>query len=462
MTTLPPRRAAVIACAALASLAGAVPEALAAGEKKPFDLEAFHRVVYIPEMTLSPEGTRIAYVRRERDLPRAKQTEDVWLIGTDGKNERRLTWKPDSGESSLAWSPDGSSIAFVADRGDGDQIWLLPTTGGEARPLISVSGGASDLVWSPDGKRIAFTSDVYEECGARDECNAKREKQMSDGAVNAHVADRLFYRHWTHWWDGKVPHVLVMDVGTGAVRDLTPWRATAPVFYLWGGVSYDFAGGGAELVFQRNAGPAENAASSTNDDLWAVKVELDREKPLSAPRNLTGRNRAWDGTPKVSPDGRHVAFRRQRQPGYESDEHELAVLELSTREVRVLTGSYDNWVDDHAWLPDGSGLVFLSEEGGRTPLYRVLLADGRIERVVSDATIDHFELGPRGEIAYVVRRAVGDPPEIVAYDLTGKAGPRRITSLNQALAQEYDIRPAERMTVKGAGDYDVELFIVKP
>jgi dipeptidyl aminopeptidase/acylaminoacyl peptidase len=439
---------------------GGAEEPAAPPARRAFTIEDLYRVASVPELAVAPDGASIVFVRRQRDLPRASQEDDLWKVGTEGGALRQLTAWEGSGESSIAWSPDGGNIAFVADRGHGEQIWLLPADGGEARAVATVNTGASDLVWSPDGRFIAMTSDVYPECGADAECNAERDRRRTEGPLSAHVSDELFYRHWTRWWDGKVPHVLVLELSSGRVRDMTPLRQVAPVFYLSSGATYDFTPDGGELVFQMGSAPREDAATSTNDDLYAVPVRMEGEIP--EPVNLTAGNLAWDGPPRVSPDGRFIAFRRQSVPGYESDEQELAVLERETATLRVLTEGYDNWVGAFEWLPDSSGLVFAAEEAGRTPLYRIGLDGSDPVLVAADAQIDEFEVGPAGRFVFAARRAVGAPPEIWRYDLTGLTAARRLTELNRALEQEVDIRPAERMIVEGGGGDPIEVFVVKP
>ena len=53
-----------------------------------------------------------------------------------------------------AISPDGSEIAFVS----GGDIWTAPTSGGEARLLVSHPANESRPLYSPDGRRLAFIS----------------------------------------------------------------------------------------------------------------------------------------------------------------------------------------------------------------------------------------------------------------------------------------------------------------
>src|ERR1051325_2977953 len=53
-----------------------------------------------------------------------------------------------------AISPDRSEIAFVS----GGDIWTVPTSGGEARLLVSHPANESRPLYSPDGRKLAFIS----------------------------------------------------------------------------------------------------------------------------------------------------------------------------------------------------------------------------------------------------------------------------------------------------------------
>ncbi len=56
-----------------------------------------------------------------------------------------------------AISPDGRQIAFAYQGG----LWLVPTAGGSARPLVANGAYAVQPVWSPDGSQIAYASDLH-------------------------------------------------------------------------------------------------------------------------------------------------------------------------------------------------------------------------------------------------------------------------------------------------------------
>ena len=425
--------------------------------KRRFTIEDLYRIRTMEDVHLSPDGRIVVFTVATSDLAKAKRSKHIWMMDRDGRNARQFTYS-EKDESSAVFAADGKWIAFISSR-DGDaNLYIMPTTGGEARQLTHVSTGVSDPLWSPDGKWIAFSSDVYPECGANDECNKKIAQRWSKGPLQAHMADGLLYRHWTEWKDGKRTHILLADVSTGAVRDLTPGEFDSPPFQLAGPLQYDFAPDSTELVFDSNRD--RTPASSTNSDLWIVP--LSGAQPTV--RNITASNPAFDGNPKYSPDGKYIAYRLQKQPGYESDLFRLAIYDRFSGASQVLTESFRNWVEDFQWSPDSKSIYFTAPLEGDTPVFQVMLGSREVRQVLLDKAIDSFAISSDSRRMVYARRSVGEPVEIFAVDLRdGKATlPQQLSHINDQVAQEVDIRPAERMWVEGAAGAKIEVFIVKP
>ena len=434
-----------------------VPLVAAHAQKRAFTIEDLYRIKSISDIHVSPEGKSIAYVVGTPDLARATRTSHIWVMDIDGSNRRQVTHGAGP-ENSTRFSPDGKWMSFISSRDGGPNLYLLPLGGGEARRLTAISNGISDPLWSPDGKWIAFSTDVYPECNGDDSCNKKISDTWNSGPLKAHMSDKLLYRHWTHWKDGARTHILVVNVESGAIRDLTAGDFDSPPFQLGGPLQYDFSPDSAEMVFVSKR--VKDQASSTNNDLWLVSLADNQSRP----RNITGSNQAYDGSPKYSPDGKYIGYRVQKQPRYESDLFRLALYERATGTSAVLTDSFNNWIDSFEWSPDSGSIYFSAQGPGQNPLYRLELSSKSISQTLIDKTIDEFALTPDGNRLVYVRRSVGDPAEMYGCELSaGKAGsPTRLTSINEAVAAEVDIRPAESIWVDGAAGAKVHVFIVKP
>lgn len=427
--------------------------------RRGFEIADYYRTAFVSGPELSPNGSLVAFVVRRFDLPKGESWSEIWTMAPDGSRLRQMTFGRHH-DGAPAFSADGKSLIFVSDRsGKASQLYVMPVDGGEARKLTDFPLGVSHPVTSPDGRWIAVTSEVYPECGADAECNETIHKDWSKGKLKAHLADALLYRHWTHWRDGRYPHILLIDAATGkVVKDLTPGKYDSPTFSLGGEAGYTFSPDGEELCYVSNHDP--DPESSTNSDLWVVKV--DPQAVDSKAVDITRVNHGWDGSPAYSPDGRYIAYRSQETPGYESDLFRIALYDRKDGAIRYLTDrkTFDNWVDDLAWGPKGLALYFQAEVKGRNPLYRIDPKTARISPLFSHGYIQGWKVTADGDVIYT-RRTTGEPPEIFRSSMDAKHRVR-LTKFNAELEREVDIRPAEEMWVQGDGSYKVQVFIVKP
>ncbi len=122
----------------------------------------------VSDPQITPDGEAVAFTVSEPLIhDTALPKSSVWLVSTDGGGPRRLTA---DGATSFAprWSPDGGTLALISDRErDGQpQIYLMPRRFGEAVRFTDMRGGVfggargvSPMAWSPDGSKLAFMAD---------------------------------------------------------------------------------------------------------------------------------------------------------------------------------------------------------------------------------------------------------------------------------------------------------------
>jgi dipeptidyl aminopeptidase/acylaminoacyl peptidase len=313
--------------------------------------------------------------------------------------------------------------------------------------------GVNDPVWLPDGKRILFYSEVFPECGADGDCNKDLDKDLSEGVVQAHLADDLLYRHWTSWKDGKRLHTLIYNIETKEYTDLTPGDMDAPEYTAGGHMGFDVSPDGEELCVTSNAD--SNKWETTNKDLWIVPINGGEMV------NITDENEAFDAEPSYSPDGRYIAYIMQKIPAFEADLFRLAIYDRGTKQKTILTDDFDNWVSSFEWAPDSRSIYFTAHAPGTNPLYKIDIESRKITEIVDFRTIDSFDVSPDGKKVAVSRRSIGEPQEIWATTTKGKSR-ARLTTFNKAVEDDVDIRPAEEMWIDSPSGKKIHTFVVKP
>lgn len=108
-----------------------------------------HLPVDFFNFSLSPDGHHLAY---SKPILFGSEVRIVDLL----TNQPRFTIPVNGSQlNRLAWSPDGSKVAY----GDelGRALYVLDIHSGEQR-LLAESVGDTRISWSPDGKHIAYTS----------------------------------------------------------------------------------------------------------------------------------------------------------------------------------------------------------------------------------------------------------------------------------------------------------------
>jgi dipeptidyl aminopeptidase/acylaminoacyl peptidase len=393
--------------------------------------------------SLSPDGTRLAFVRSRVDRETMETRSQVMMMALPEGEATPFTGGPSDGTP--RFSPDGQSLAFIRSDADGrQQLWMIPAFGGEGLQLTSVPGGVTEPAWSPDSRSIVFVSDVDPD-RPPDGHDPKKDPMVR-------VVRRIRYRADTIGWRGDAfRHLFVVDTGTGEVRQLTDDEGedSSPA---WSPDGTEIAfisdrGDGRDFVY--GSGAYVVSATGGEPELWS--------DGLSSVSALT-----W------SPDGARLAAAGSDDPDVsEGWQSWVFVLEpgsaperLTDDSIKPATGSAPvtpppemRWTDD--------GLIrFLADAKGESGLYEVSEARGDQRRLVGGGAL-FSAVAFAAETRRVV--VVSIPPrssgELWLYGPEG--GTRR--SLVEYNDDYFDAHPAARLEKfsisRGGKEIELRLFM---
>lgn len=402
------------------------------------------------DIQLSPDGKWVAYVVSRNDEEKDKGFTQIWMTSDDGTESVPMT-AAYTNATSPRWNPDGTSLAFLGERGDDkelkSQVWILDRRGGEAQQYTHVKQGVDGFAWSPDGKSMLLTiTDPEPEDVKTDESTRKDEEQRPV----PWVIDRLqFKRDEVGYLDRRRTHIYLhngegdpVQITSGDYDDSDP----------------QWSPDGSRIAFVSKR-DGDDPDGNDNSDIWTVAaVRNAQQYPLT---QITT-NKGIDNSPSWSPDGKTIAYTTATEPEklwYETVN--LAVIDANGGgTARILTKDYDRMVFDPEFSADGKSIYFTAEDGGNAPLVRADAGSGKLTMVTQgDSVISEFALGKGGVIA-MVKSSHHAPFDIFVSNNKGKS--RQITRLNDKVLEGVKLGRVERLKVAGYNNDPVESFLYFP
>jgi dipeptidyl aminopeptidase/acylaminoacyl peptidase len=464
--------------------------------------EDYYAFEFLGDPHLSPGGKWVAYVVTTVDQRQNRRLSQIQLAAVDGSRPPRPLTTSTQSSSSPRWSPDGRTLAFISSRPSSDnapasqqglsqsnsqtqpntqgatpsaqpapqasstpapssspaqigtattpgvssaqqtaaadttpraQVWALSLEGGEARRVTNLKNGVGNFDWSPDGSRLVVTT------------------RTGPSDAKAPSSDVRHYKHTSYkfndtgWFDDKRSHIWVVDVQSGAARQITSgdeWNDTDP---QWSPDSTRIA-----FVSDRTGHAFDE---SRNTDVWIVPAEGGALTKISD-------HDEEDSSPRWSPDGKSIAFTGRL---HQTDHPKIFLAPAAGgAPSRNVSPELDLIPTNLTWAESGRALYFETGVRGEQHLFRADVRDGKIRQVTKGAravrAVDIDDAAHRLVYASNDFRHLDD---LYTSDLDG-SNERKLTNLNAKLWPQLQLADVERMTYKGADGWDVDGFMVKP
>ncbi|MCH2475495.1 MAG: S9 family peptidase [Gemmatimonadetes bacterium] len=387
-------------------------------------------MVQVGGAMISPDGSWVLFSKSELNWEENERETTWWRVSAEGGEPYRYIG--DDGGGNFQFSPDGSRLAFTRSVDDESQLFLLPTTGGEAVQLSEHETSIGSYAWSEDGSKIIFVAT---------EPRTDEEEEAREAGYDAIFVDEgpngQQSGNWNNLW--------LIEVESGAERRLTDTDHRIG--------SFSVAPNGDRILFTSRI---ENRRNQQNlSEIQLLEVEA------GTIRQLTD-NSAPEGRLSWAPDGRSFAYTARTDGEWELLLDKIWVMDPDGGGRRIVSGAFDGNIGNFVWAPDASEILFSGLHGTNNNLYRINLGSDSIEQITSSVG----SLAPssfsrdRAKMAYVFQDF--DTPADIWVGLTDGTGAVQLTDVNSTITDELVLGQGEVIRWESRDGTEIEGILMLP
>ncbi|MGA8213120.1 MAG: S9 family peptidase [Candidatus Sulfotelmatobacter sp.] len=355
-------------------------------------LDSMPHAKKIDEVTISPDGTQVAYIVNG----------ELAVIPAGGGSSHTIAVEGNLPLRDVAWSADSKRLAFIADLPrdvPAAQVWTATVDGGAPVKHAELKGYVESPRFSPDGSRLAllFIEGMPRVAGP-----------LQPMTPLAGVVDQKIYEQ----------RIASIDLGTDHLTQVTPAD-----MYVY---EYDWTPDG-------RAWAASAAHGSGDANWWSARLYL--VNALSGEMREIYKPKLEITNPVVSPDGKNVAFIEGLMSDAGLTGGEILVVPVTGGAVRDLTPNSKTSPSALAWTSsdviifaqnvDGnSSFAAAHSHGSKGPTF---WTGEELAATITDAWVPGGSFSRDGSVTAIVRQSASAPPEVWAGPI-GKW--KQLTNLN--------------------------------
>lgn len=406
-----------------------------------FEAEDIFALEYASEVQISPDGSKIVYVRASNDIMTDSTRSSLWLL--DVKTGRQLPLFADKfNYSQPRWSADSKQLAFISDQSGSRQIYLHYLAENKTAQLSSLQQSPSNLTWAPDGKQLAFTMNVdASEADVKQRVKKVKKPAGAKWSEPAVVLDRARYQaDGQGFLKPQFRQIFVLPASGGTARQLT----SGDFHY---GSDLSFTPDSTALVFSANLDP-DWEFQPRDSNLYRLDLSSGE---LTALTTMPGDESA----PIFSPDGKQLAFLWQNNALVPYSNSKLKVLALGSQQISDIAADFDRSIQSPNWLSNSSFVVQYDDRGQRK--LASLTSKGKLTELTASLggvsqpqpyLSGSYSVSDSGVIAYT--HGTSQRPSEVAVLQQGKS--RVLTALNEDLLGHKKLAQVHEIKYKSSFD----------
>jgi dipeptidyl aminopeptidase/acylaminoacyl peptidase len=396
-----------------------------AGLKRAMTFDDMMSLKSVSDAQVSPDGKWIAYVVTSTDMKENVTDADVWLVPTSGGEAIRLTTSRKN-DTQPRWSPDGKRIAFISAREEKSQVFLISPTGGEAEKLTDSKSGVQSFAWSPDNSRIAY---VAQQEPTPDE--EKKQKEKDD--------PQFFDKNF------KFSRIWVIDVKTKKANEVvkSDYVAADP----------QWSPDGRSMAY--TTFPTPKADDGSLSDIWVVDIESGKQRKLVE-------NEGPDSSPRWSPDGRQIVYLTRAAKLGVIGQAGLNIIASEGGTPRAIASSFMYQPGAPKWSQDGRTIFFTASVRTNSQLFSVPVTGGEVKQLSKiTGVMGSATLSRDNSVVAFARSDVQHPDDIFVAKLPDMHDGVKLTNHNPQI-DDLSLGTSEVVRWKSKDGMEIEGVVIYP
>jgi acylaminoacyl-peptidase len=405
---------------------------------------------FVSEPQISPDGSKIVFVRNFKDVMTDRNLSNIWITNYDGSNMRPLT-TGNQNDFGPKWSNDGEKIAFKSNKEDSKmklyQMWLDTK---EVMPLTNLPQSPGQITWSHNDQYIAFNMFVPKAKPSIIKMPAKPEG-ANWNKPPTYIDDIVYRGDGQGYLKPGNMQLFTLSTDGGSPRQLTF-------------TEFDH---GTPIWSQNDTDLYFSANFHADEELEPNDSEIHKINIASGTISTLTTRYGPDQGPLLSPDGSKIAYTGvdDTYQGYQVTE--LYVMNTDGSNPTLISKGFDRDVTNINWDANGKGIYFQYDDKGDTKIGHITL-NGKVTALVEKLgglslgrpyNAADYTVSNNGKFAYTLG-GTSHPSDLGVFDGKNTA---RLTAVNDDLFSYRDLGNVEEIWWKSSFDQkDIQGWIVTP
>lgn len=406
---------------------------------------------YAANPVVMPGGDQVIYERRSMDIMTDSLRRNLWTVALDGSAHMPLL-SDSKNHYNPVFSPDGSKMAYLSSTEGAVQIYVRDLQSGRTAKVTDVLKSPGNLSFSPDGKQIAFT--MFTPGKAKPLFGLSFKPEGAKWADDPQYIDKTLFQQDGAGMNkpGDVQVYVVPAIG-GTPRQITQSGHNYSGPLAW-------TKDAKQIIVSANT-REDSELDVLNSDLLAIEVLTGKVTQLT---QATGP----ESSPKISPDGKLIAFTGFEDNGKAFQVNQLYVMNVDGSNIKQLTPNLDRSIADIRWANNGQGIYFSYNNDGKKLVAHVNLSGKLTTKTSSLGGLSlgrpyasgQYDIAENGSVVYT--HSDGDKPaDLAVVNKRGKV--TILTDLNSDVFGHKKVNKPELLKVKSSVDgRELQAWVVTP